>query len=191
MHVASIRARPARPAITRARRRAVVVLLCAVFAVAASAQQKDPRTRRIEIEVQNELLSLPYYGIFDLLAFKVEPGATVRLLGQVVRPTLKADAERRVKGISGIEQVINDIEVLPVSPGDDRIRLDIARNIYRTESLERYGFQSQPPIHIIVKNGRVRLEGSVDSESDKAVAALKAREVGGVFEVTNNLTVDR
>ena len=185
MHLASIRRR-ARP-----RRAALVFFFGAAFAVVAFAQQKDARTRRVEIEVQNELLNLPYYGIFDILAFKIEPGGTVRLLGQVVRPTLKTDAERRLKGISGIETIINDIEVLPVSPGDDRIRLAIARNIYRTESLERYGFQSQPPIHILVKNGRVRLEGSVDSESDKTVAALKAREVPGVFEVTNNLTVDR
>jgi hyperosmotically inducible periplasmic protein len=154
-------------------------------------QAKDSRTRQIETEVQHELLKLPYYTLFDFLAFRVEPGGTVRLLGQVVRPTLKSDAEQRLKGIPGIEQVINDIEILPTSPGDDRIRVAIARNIYRTETLERYGFQSQPSIRIIVKNGRVTLEGVVDSEPDKAVAGLKAREVGGVFEVTNNLTVDR
>ena len=87
--------------------------------------------------------------------------------------------------------MINDIEVLPVSSNDDRIRLDIARNIYRTDTLERYGFQVNPSIHIIVKNGNVVLEGVVDSEGDKTVAGFKAREVGGVFDVKNNLTVDR
>jgi hyperosmotically inducible periplasmic protein len=170
---------------------AATLLLCLVLPVAASAQQKDARTQRVEREVLHELLTLPYYGVFDHLAFKIEPGGTVRLLGQTIRPTLKDEAERRLKGIEGIEQVINDIEILPTSPGDDRIRLAIARNIYRTDALERYGFQSNPSIHIVVKNGRVTLEGAVDSQVDKAVAGNKAREVGGVFEVINNLQVDR
>ena len=120
----------------------------------APPQEKDARTRRIESEVQHELISLPYYTVFDFLAFRVEPGGIVRLLGQVVRPTLKSDAERRLKGIPGIEKVVNDIEVLPTSPADDRIRLAVYRNIYRTDALERYGFQSQPSIRIIVKNGQ-------------------------------------
>jgi hyperosmotically inducible protein len=147
--------------------------------------------RRLEFEVRRELLMLTNYGIFDHLAFQVQPGGTIRLLGQVTRPTLKSDAEARVKDVQGVEQVINDIEVLPVSQGDDRIRVAIARNIYRTESLERYGFQAQPSIHIIVKNGRVTLEGAVDNEADKTIAGMKAREVGGVFEVTNNLVIAR
>jgi hyperosmotically inducible protein len=155
------------------------------------AQEKDARTKRLEYEVQRELITLTNYGIFDHLAFQVQPGGTIRLLGQVIRPTLKSDAERKVKQISGVEQVINDIEVLPVSQGDDRIRLALARNIYRTESLERYGFQTQPSIRIIVKNGRVTLEGVVDNEGDKTIAGMKAREVGGVFEVTNNLVIAR
>jgi hyperosmotically inducible protein len=90
-----------------------------------------------------------------------------------------------------VEQVINEIEVLPVSPSDDAIRLAAARNIYNSNALDRYGFQSQPPIHIIVKQGRITLEGVVDSESDKTVAGLKAREINGVFEVKNNLMVAR
>ena len=171
---------------------ALVVLSVALsLPTVAPAQEKDARTRRVESEVRHELLGLPYYTVFDFLAFKVEPGGTVRLLGQVVRPTLKTDAERRLKGIPGIEKVINDIEVLPTSPADDRIRLAVARNIYRTEALERYGFQSQPSIHIVVKNGNVTLEGVVDGEQDKTIAGLKAREIGGVFDVKNNLVVDR
>jgi hyperosmotically inducible protein len=162
-----------------------------LFAAAAVAQEKDARVRRLEFEVRRELLMLTNYGIFDHLAFQVQPGGTIRLLGQVTRPTLKSDAEARVKDVQGVEQVINDIEVLPVSQGDDRIRVAIARNIYRTESLERYGFQAQPSIHIIVKNGRVTLEGAVDNEADKTIAGMKAREVGGVFEVTNNLVIAR
>lgn len=169
-----------------------LTLLCMLLiAPSMLAQEKDARTKRLEYEVQRELITLTNYGIFDHLAFQVQPGGTIRLLGQVIRPTLKSDAERKVKQISGVEQVINDIEVLPVSQGDDRIRLALARNIYRTESLERYGFQTQPSIRIIVKNGRVTLEGVVDNEGDKTIAGMKAREVGGVFEVTNNLVIAR
>ena len=171
--------------------RASAILCVALMATAAFAQEKDARTKRLEYEVQRELLGLTYYTIFDHLAFQIQPGGTVRLLGQVTRPTLKQDAERRVKEVRGVEQVVNNIEELPVSPGDDRIRLAIARNIYRTEALERYGFQTQPSIHIIVKNGRVTLEGVVDNEGDKTIAGMKAREVGGVFEVTNNLVIAR
>ena len=171
---------------------ALVILAVALSLPAVvPAQEKDARTRRVESDVQRELMTLPYYTVFDVLAFKVEPGGTVRLLGQVVRPTLKSDAERRLKGVPGIDKVINEIEVLPTSPADDRIRLAVYRNIFRTDALERYGFQSQPSIRIIVKNGNVTLEGVVDSEQDKTVAGLKAREIGGVFDVKNNLAVDR
>jgi len=166
-----------------------VVLSIFIAGFAGPVLQKDSRTLRIESDVQRELLALPNYSVFDFLAFRVEPGGTVRLLGQVVRPTLKSDAERRLKGVEGIEQVVNDIEVLPVSPSDDRIRLAVARNIYRSDALDRYGFQVQPSIRIIVKQGRVTLEGVVDSESDKTIAGMKAREITGVFEVKNNLSI--
>jgi hyperosmotically inducible protein len=167
----------------------VVIAVIAVLSVLTPAQRKDSRTLRMEADIERELFMLPNYSVFDFLAFRIEPGGTVRLLGQVIRPTLKADAERRLKRVEGIEQVINDIEVLPASPGDDAIRLAVARNIYNSTALDRYGFQSQPPIHIIVKQGRVTLEGVVDSESDKTVAGLKAREITGVFEVKNNLSI--
>jgi hyperosmotically inducible protein len=170
---------------------AAVVALCVTLAVPMFQQEQDARTRRVIAEVQHELQMLPYYTVFDNLAFAVEKGGTVRLLGQVVRPTLKSDAESRLKKIPGVDTVVNEIEVLPLSRTDDEIRLAIARNIYHTTSLERYGFQANPSIHIIVKNGRVTLEGVVDNESDKTVAGLKAREVGGVFEVKNNLRVER
>ncbi len=170
---------------------AVVVALCTVLVMTGSPQQKDSRTIRVEADVQHELLMLPNYTVFDFLAFRIEPGGTVRLLGQVVRPTLKADAERRLKGIQGIDQVINDIEVLPTSPADDRIRLAVARNIYQSDALDRYGLQAQPSIRVIVKQGRVTLEGVVDTAIDKSVAGIKAREIGGVFDVKNNLVVAR
>ena len=170
---------------------AFVVALCTALVMTGSPQQKDSRTLRVEADVQHELLMLPNYTVFDFLAFKIEPGGTVRLLGQVVRPTLKTDAERRLKGIQGIDLVINDIEVLPTSPSDDRIRLAVARNIYQSDALDRYGLQAQPSIRVIVKQGRVTLEGVVDTAIDKSVAGMKANEIGGVFEVKNNLVVAR
>jgi hyperosmotically inducible periplasmic protein len=165
------------------------LVLCAALAFTGPIPQRDSRTLRVESDVQRELLMLSNYSVFDYLAFRVEPGGIVRLLGQVTRPTLKTDAERRLKGIEGIEQVVNDIEVLPVSPADDRIRLAVARNIYRSDALDRYGFQSQPSIRIIVKQGNVTLEGVVDNETDRTIAGLKAREVSGVFDVKNHLSI--
>jgi hyperosmotically inducible protein len=153
-----------------------------MLSAVAPFKQKDSRTLRVEADVQRELFQLPYYTIFDFLAFRVEPGGTLRLLGQVVRPTLKDDAERRVKGIEGIDKVINDIEVLPVSPADGAIRIAVARNIYRSDALDRYGFGSQPSIRIIVKTGASCSRGR-GQQGDKSVAGIKAREVNGVFEV--------
>jgi hyperosmotically inducible protein len=168
-----------------------LIVLIAAFSAPGLPQERDPRRERVETEIVHELLTLPFYGVFDNLAFVVERGGVVRLRGQVTRPTLKSDAEARVKKTPGVEQVINEIEVLPVSPEDDRIRLAVARAIYRSDALERYGFQTNPSIHIIVKAGRVTLEGAVDSEMDKTIAGMKAREVGGTFEVKNNLSVSK
>jgi len=139
-------------------------------------------------EVRHQLLLLPYYSVFDNLLFKVE-GDKVTLLGQVVRPTLKSDAENVVKSIEGVASVNNQIEVLPVSPMDDQLRRAVYRAIYGDTVLSRYGMSALPSIHIIVKNGNVTLEGVVDSESDKNLANLRASAVPNVFSVTNNLTV--
>ena len=139
-------------------------------------------------EVRHQLLLLPYYSVFDNLMFKVD-GDKVTLLGQVVRPTLKSDAESAVKGLEGVSAVDNQIEVLPVSPMDDQLRRAAYRAIYGDTVLSRYGWSALPSIHIIVKNGHVTLEGVVDSESDKNLANLRANAVPNVFSVTNNLTV--
>jgi hyperosmotically inducible periplasmic protein len=155
-----------------------------------AAQGADRRLSRLEWEVRRELWTLPYYGVFDHLAFTVEPGGKVTLLGQVRRPTLKSDAEAAVKDVSGVDTVVNKIEVLPVGQNDDRLRLRTYRAIYRDTVLERYAIQAVPPIHIIVKNGNITLEGAVGSEQDKTIANLKARGVSGAFSVTNNLRVD-
>jgi hyperosmotically inducible protein len=133
---------------------------------------------------------LPYYGVFDNLAYKVE-GSTVTLMGQVSRPTLKSDAENVVKKIEGVEHVKNEIEVLPVSPNDNRIRRAVFRAIYSDPTMDRYAIQAVPPIHIIVKNGNVALEGVVATEADKNIAGIRANGVSGVFSVANNLRVEK
>jgi hyperosmotically inducible protein len=163
--------------------------LILALAVVAAAGQSSRGTERIAKEVRHELVMLPYYGVFDNLAYKVD-GAAVTLKGQVTRPTLKSDAENVVKKIEGVEQVNNEIEVLPPSPMDDRIRRAVYRAIYGTPALERYALQAVPPVHIIVKNGKVTLEGVVATEADKNIAGIKANGVSGVFALANNLRVE-
>ena len=133
---------------------------------------------------------LPYFGVFDYIAFKVD-GGTVTLLGEVVRPTLKSDAENAVKHIEGVEKVDNQIEILPPSSMDDRLRIALFHAIYQYPALQKYELGVQKPIRIIVKNGRVTLEGVVDSDADKNLVNLRANTVPGIFSVTNNLQVQK
>jgi hyperosmotically inducible protein len=165
-----------------------VLLALTLTAVLNGADAKG-RERFLK-EIRHELVMLPFYGVFDNLAYKVD-GYKVTLLGQVTRPTMKSDAERAVKSIEGVEQVINQIEVLPNSPNDDRIRIAVYRAIYGHANLNRYALQAVPPIHIIVKNGNVTLEGVVANEADKNVANIQANGVQGVFSVKNNLAVEK
>lgn len=167
------------------------ITFVALAVVASAFGQGSTRGQdRIAKEVRHELVMLPYYNVFDNLAFRVD-GPVVTLIGQVTRPALKSDAERAVKGIEGVERVNNQIEVLPLSPNDDRTRLAVYRAIYGQAGLDRYGLQAVPPIHIIVSNGNVTLEGVVDSQSDKDMANVRANSVNGVFKVTNNLRVQK
>ena len=145
---------------------------------------------RIVKEVHHELVMLPFYGVFDNLAYKVSPDGTVTLLGQVSRPTLKSDAENVVKRIEGVERVDNQLKVLPVSPNDDRIRRAVYRAIYGNEVLSQYALRAVPPIHIVVENGNVTLEGVVARQMDKQIAEMQAKSVPGVFSVTDNLRVE-
>ena len=150
----------------------------------------DPDESRIAREVRHRLVMLPYYGVFDDLAFRVD-GNTVTLLGAVTRPTLKSDAEKTVKGIEGVERVNNQIEVLPLSPMDDQIRMAEYRAIYGDPMLStRYGYRALPSIHIIVKNGHVTLEGVVANEGGKNLVNVRANSVPNVFSVTNDLQVE-
>lgn len=176
------------------KRKFLLVVIC-LFSLAAMGRTQDrdqPSARsqeRITREVRHELLMLPYFGVFDNIAFKVD-GGTVTLLGQVVRPTLKSDAGNAVKHIEGVEKVDNQIEVLPPSPMDDRLRRRLFRAIYGYPALEKYALGVQKPMRIIVKNGHVALEGVVDNDSDKNLAGIRANGVPGIFSVTNNLQVE-
>jgi|SRR5208282_1952794 len=145
---------------------------------------------RIVKEVRHELVMLPYYGVFDNLSYKVDPDGTVTLLGQVARPTLKSDAGNVVKRIEGVEKVVNNIEVLPTSFNDDRIRRAAYRAIYGNSVLSQYQLRAVPPIHIIVNNGHLTLEGVVARQMDKQIAGIQANTVQGAFSVTNNLVVE-
>lgn len=169
----------------------IVASILAVGLTGAATAQQSPRSQeRLERAVRHELVMLPYYGVFDNLAFRVD-GGKVTLLGQVTRPTLKSDAEGVVKRIEGVEAVSNKIEVLPLSPHDDDIRLAAYRAIYRHTGLDRYALRAVPPIHIIVKNGNITLEGVVANEGDKNIAGMRAKGVPGAFSVTNNLRVEK
>lgn len=187
---------------------AALVLVC-ISAERPAAQTVAAKERVLQIE--RALLRLPYYGVFDFLAFGVDRG-TVTLQGFAYRGTLKEEAERAVKRVSGVDEVANKIELLPASQNDDRIRWATFYNIYTDDFLSRYSpggamgaryearqFARFPgmqpfgtyPIHIVVKNGRTMLVGVVDNESDKTVAGIRAREVTGVFGVDNDLVVDK
>jgi len=158
-----------------------------IFTSPAPAQI-PPTNDRIVKEVRHELVMLPYYNVFDNLTFSVK-GDTVTLVGQVTNPTLKSDAGNVVKHIEGVEKVDNQIEVLPVSSMDDGLRLRLYRAIYGFPALEKYAMPVLKPIRIIVKNGRVTLEGVVDTQADKDMANVRANTVPGIFAVTNNLVV--
>jgi hyperosmotically inducible protein len=166
---------------------AAAVLVVTTLAT-AQREVSQQAVERIQKEVRHEILMLPYFDVFDNITFKVE-GYDVTLSGQVVRPTLKTDAERVVKRIEGVEKVDNQIEVLPVSPNDDRIRIRAFRAIYGYSALQRYALPVIKPIRIIVKGGHITLEGVVDSEADKNLVNMRARGVSGAFSVTNNLVV--
>jgi len=168
------------------------LLVLATLSVAQDAQsQNSSKTQeRIVKEVRHELLMLPFFGVFDYIAYKVD-GSTVTLLGAVVRPVLKSDSENAVKHIEGVERVDNQIEVLPPSSMDDGLRIQLFRAIYQFPDLQKYELGVQKPIRIIVKNGRVTLEGVVDSEADKNLVGVRANGVSGIFQVTNNLQISK
>jgi hyperosmotically inducible protein len=179
-------------------RLAALALFVALAASAATTATASPLTesgqsfdaQQVSKRVRKELVTLPYYGVFDNLAYKVE-GDTVTLYGQVVRPSTRSDAERRVAKIKGVQRVVNNIEVLPLSGFDDSIRVEAYRTIFNTSSLYRYAMGSNPSLHIVVNRGHLTLEGVVGNRMDKQLAEFAARSIPGVFSVTNNLIAER
>lgn len=177
---------------TRIKNRILALAFTLAIATAAFAAPSGGEvigSRQVMKQVRHELVTLPYYGVFDNLGYKVE-GGTVTLYGQVIRPTTRTDAGRRVAKIAGVQQVVNNIEVLPLSYFDDSIRVRTYRALFRTGGLYRYAMGANPAIHIIVERGNVTLEGVVGTTFDKQLAYFAARGVSGSFSVTNNLRAE-
>jgi hyperosmotically inducible protein len=202
-----------------ATRRHVTAVL-AGLALMAGGAQAAAQDRSTIGQIRNELLQLPYYGVFDFLAFKYDPKGVVTLMGFAYHSALKSDAEHAVRRVSGVKEVGNKIEELSSSPNDDDLRWKTYYAIYRDPFLSRYapgggtpwghrhGFTAdfrpigqgpfvgmEPagdyPIHIIVKNGRIALYGVVDNDSDRTVAEMKARQIPGSLGVDNYLMVEK
>jgi len=181
-----------------------LAFLLFALAVQVGAAQRDnaspqlglPGTRdarrfeALKEEIRHQLLMLPYYSVFDWLEAEAKPDGTVILKGQVVRPTLKSDAKARVMKLEGATQVVDNIEVLPLSTFDDQLRVALYRRIFNFNSpLFRYGTFSIPPIHIIVSNGHVVLKGIVANKGDSQLAYFAAGQVANVFDLKNELQV--
>jgi len=146
--------------------------------------------QRLSGEVHHALAMIPEFTIFDNLSYRID-GGTVTLYGQVRNAVIKSEAQSLVKHLQGVQRVNNQIEVLPASFNDDRIRRQVARTLFGDPRLSTYSIRSVPPIHIIVKNGHVDLEGVVRTQTDKDTAFIRANGVPGVFSVDNNLRVEQ
>ena len=144
----------------------------------------DPLGRQI----RHEILMMPWYSVFDDVRYTVEGGKVI-LSGQTIRPTLKSEVEARVRRLEGVSDVVNEVEVLPVSPHDDGLRLALYRAMFSPFGLDLYARGSVPSIHLLVKNGHVRLTGLVSRTMDKTLAEVIARSVPFAFSVTNELAV--
>ena len=163
-------------------------MIATLTTVPATANNNNPKP--LAERVRHELVMLPWVSVYDNMSFRVD-GDTVTLFGSTVRPVLKSSAANVVAKLEGVNRVVNEIEVLPLSPFDDRIRLATARAIYGYGPLQRYGLGANPSIRIIVKNGNVSLQGVVASEMDKNLAFIRANGVSGSFAVANDLRIER
>jgi hyperosmotically inducible periplasmic protein len=175
----------------------VIFALLSMPILPALAEQNTPTKRptktddqvpALSREIHHQILVLPFYSVFDSIRFAMN-GHNVILTGQVLRRNLKEQAEAAVKSVEGVGVVVNKIEILPASPSDDDLRRAIYRAVYEDSTLARYATQDVPPVHIIVNNGAVSLEGSIDSLSDKNLAEARAGSVSSVASVKNNLVV--
>src|SRR5215216_6585737 len=166
-----------------------MLLLAVAPAVALGQREAQATNPQLAKKVRHELVMLPYYGVFDNLAYSIN-GGNVTLYGQVVRPSTRSDAEHRVKKIAGVTRVVNNIKVLPLSSFDDDIRAATFRSIARMGGLYRYLQGVNPSLHIVVDRGHVTLEGVVSGSNDRNLAYMAANRVPGVFSVKNNLRVE-
>lgn len=156
----------------------------------ANEVSTDATPEQLNRAVYHQLAMLPQLTVFDDLSFKVDDGRVI-LMGDVRNAVLKDEALSAVKHIAGVKQVDNEIQILPASFNDDRIRRAMVRTIFRDDQLFRYSLGAVPSIHIIVKNGNVELRGLVANQGDKNVAGIRANSVAGVFSVENELQVER
>lgn len=159
-------------------------------ALPQAQEQAVQPSANLENDIRNAILQAPHYGVFDNLSFQLNNN-DVTLLGQVLLPITREEISRRVAKLAGIGKVTDSINVLPLSRSDDAIRLQVYRRLFGTADLYRYAFSPNPSIHIIVKDGRVMLEGVVSNEGDSRFAYMAARKVNGVFSVTNNLEIQK
>lgn len=144
---------------------------------------------KVAEHVRKQIVTLPYYSIFDSVEFQLNDGV-LELSGEVYRPVMKKMIEKVAQRVEGVTSVTNNIEILPVSSFDDQIRVALARQLYGSPVFTRHSIQAVPPVHIVVKNGNVTLEGVVNSELEKNVAFHLANGIHGVFSVTNNLRTE-
>jgi len=152
----------------------------------------DRTTALLADEIRHQVLTLPYYGMFDWIEAQILPDGSVTLSGEVVRDSTKMDAESRVRKLEGVTKVVNQIELLPASQNDDQIRRETYRAIFKSDSsLFEYATRAASPLHIIVKDGHVALKGLVNTAMDKQLAYMAAAAVPGVFDVKNELTVEK
>lgn len=164
---------------------------CAVApSFASPADAVAPSNAALSKSVRTSLVTLPFFSVFDNFEYQIV-GDVVTLSGQVTRPSLRADAEAVVKRLPGVKSVVNNIETLPLSRFDDQVRLEAYRRIYGAAPLNRYAVQAVPPIHIIVKNGRITLKGVVATRMERNIAQIKANQVSNAFSVANNLLVEK
>lgn len=169
----------------------IAVLAGASVAGAATTTKAAPATdAEIAAKLAREVRMYSRYTIWDNVKLRVNEG-NVELLGEVSEPFKKEDLGRLAKGVRGVESVTNQLKVLPLSPHDDQLRIQVARAVYGHSALSRYGIGANPPIHIIVDNGRVTLEGVVNNEMEKQIAGMQASTAGLSFgPVVNNLRVE-
>lgn len=154
------------------------------YIVAGSAPQSA-----VERKIFKEINRLPYYGLYDSISFKVE-GSTVTLYGKVHQASNKGSAERVVKRIAGVERVVNNIEILPLSSFDDSIRFQVAQSIANTGGLYRYLHPVNPSVRILVERGNVTLEGYVTNRGDYNLMNIMALSASNAFSVKNNLVIE-